>query len=627
MPQPLELLAPAKNLECGMAAIDHGADAVYIGASMFGARAAAGNPMEDIQQLCEYAHRFMARVYVTVNTIVFDQELEETRRMIGQLIDGGADALLVQDMGVWSMVREVTAEKHADVEIHASTQTDNRTPERVRWLANQGAARVVLARELSIDQIASIHQEAPGVDLEAFVHGALCVSYSGVCYASQYCFGRSANRGNCAQFCRLKFTLTDASEHQIDQPRYWLSLKDMCRIGWLERMMEAGVSSFKIEGRLKDVTYVKNVVAAYRQALDQLINQHPDKYCRASLGHCTYHFHPSLHKTFNRGFTDYYASGERRDVSSVDTPKALGEYVGKVKEMRRDSFNVAGTANFANGDGLCFFDAQHQLCGFRVNRVEGNRLFPLRMPDGLHAGCGLYRNNDVAFERLLARQSAERKIPVDISLDVDNGWCLCMSVPDTDFQVCVRRDDDVQPAQRPQRENIQRQLSKLGTTVYQLHAVHISEQASECFIPSSVLTEMRREAVSLLDRAISQKPRNKGISCTDGFSQDGMFPDEVYRRYAYLYNVSNSRAHQFYSLLGHDVRGDAFEMGNRKGNQGEPPLLMQCHHCIRYTLGYCTKNGKRAPWKEPLSLCLPDGRRFLLEFDCKKCQMNVYAEQ
>ena len=627
MPQPLELLAPAKNLECGMAAINHGADAVYIGASMFGARAAAGNSMTDIQTLCDYAHRFMARVYVTVNTIVFDHEQEETRRMIAQLIDAGADALLVQDMGVWSMVREVAAEKHADIEIHASTQTDNRTAERVRWLANQGASRVVLARELSVDQMATIHREVPGIDLEAFVHGALCVSYSGVCYASQYCFGRSANRGNCAQFCRLKFTLTDADGHQIDQPRYWLSLKDMCRIGWLEKMMEAGISSFKIEGRLKDTTYVKNVVAAYRQALDQLIDRHPDRYCRASLGRCTYHFQPSLHKTFNRGFTDYFASGERREVSSADTPKALGEYVGKVKEMRRDSFNVAGTAQFANGDGLCFFDAQHQLCGFRVNRVEANRIYPLRMPSGLQAGCGLYRNNDVSFERLLSRQSAERKIPVDVSLDIDNGWCLRLFVPDTDFEVCVRREEDLQPAQRPQRENMQRQLSKLGSTVYQLHRIHVSEKASECFMPSSVLTEMRREAVSRLDHAISHTRRNKGITYTEDSSQDGMLPDEAYRRYAYLFNVSNSRAQQYYCHLGHKVHGDAFEMGNRRGNQGERPLLMQCRHCIRYTLGYCAKEGRRVPWQEPLSLCLPDGRRFLLEFDCKKCQMNVYAEQ
>ena len=610
-----------------MAAIDHGADAVYIGASMLGARAAATNSIKDIQTLCEYAHRFLAKVYVTVNTIVFEQELEETRSMIGQLIDVGADALLVQDMGVWSMVREVAAEKHADIEIHASTQTDNRTAGRVRWLADQGASRVVLARELSVDQMAAIHREVPDVDLEAFVHGALCVSYSGVCYASQYCFGRSANCGNCAQFCRLKFSLTDAGGHEIDQPRYWLSLKDMCRIGWLEQMMEAGVSSFKIEGRLKDSTYVKNVVAAYRQALDQLIDRHPDKYGRASLGHCTYHFQPSLHKTFNRGFTDYFASGERREVASVDTPKALGEYVGKVKEMRRDSFNVAGTARFANGDGLCFFDAQHQLCGFRVNRVEDNRIFPLRMPPGLRAGCGLYRNNDVAFERLLARQSAERKIPVDISLDVDDGWCLRLSVLDTELVVDVRRDEALQPAQRPQCENIQRQLSKLGSTVYQPHHVLINEQASGCFLPSSVLTEMRRQAVSQLDNAIMQTRRNKGITYVENAAQEGMLPDEVYKRYAYLYNVSNTLSRKYYAQQGHEVHGDAFEMGNRRGNQDQPPLLMQCRHCIRYTLGYCAKEGRRAPWQEPLSLCLPDGRKFLLEFDCKKCQMNVYAEQ
>lgn len=627
-PQRLELLAPAKNLACGMAAVDHGADAVYMGATQFGARAAAGNSLDDIRAMCDYAHRFLARVYVTVNTIVFEQELAETRRLIGQLIDRGADALLVQDMGGWSLVKEVAEERHSDIEIHASTQTDNRTADRVGWLAAMGAARVVLARELSISQIASIHQSHPSVDLEAFVHGALCVSYSGVCYASQYCFNRSANRGNCAQFCRLRFELVDADHQPIGQPRYWLSLKDMCRIGCLRQLAEAGVTSFKIEGRLKDVAYVKNVVAAYSMALDELVSSHPGQYVRASLGRCTFSFRPSLYKTFNRGFTDYFAKGERTEVASVDTPKALGEYVGKVKETRRDSFNVAGTASFANGDGLCFFDSQRQLCGFRVNRVEGNRIYPLRMPVALRSGIALYRNNDVAFERLLSRQSAERKIPVDAGLYVIDGQlCVEMRIPETTIVARMCVDDCLQPAQKPQRENIQRQLSKLGATVYQLRHIDIDEQAAACFIPSSILTEMRRVVVSQLDRAILETPRSKGITVTGNDFHDGMTPDDVYNQYSYLFNVANGLARRFYESHGKDVQGYAFELGNRHGNNGEPALLMQCRHCIRHTLGFCTKEGRRAPWREPLSLRLPDGRLFPLQFDCKKCQMNVYVEK
>ena len=356
----IELLAPAKNLECGIAAIDHGADAVYIGAQRFGARVAAGNSVEDIAQLCTYAHQFGAKVYVTVNTIIYDEELEDTQRLLQDLQAANVDAILVQDMGLLSIVRSAFPLRYAkncqlSTDLHASTQTDNRTIEKVQWLRSLGFRRVVLARELSLKEIAAIHQAVPDVELEVFVHGALCVSYSGQCYASQYCFGRSANRGACAQFCRLPFDLEDADGNVIERGRHLLSLKDMCRIDQLEELMEAGAVSFKIEGRLKDIDYVKNVTAAYSQRLNEIIARHPDKYCRASLGSCTYSFTPNLQKTFNRGFTDYFLYGRKPNIFSPDTPKALGEYVGKVKEIRGNSFNVAGTASFANGDGLCFF--------------------------------------------------------------------------------------------------------------------------------------------------------------------------------------------------------------------------------------------------------------------------------
>ena len=341
----LELLAPAKNIACGMAAIDHGADAVYIGASRFGARAAAGNSVEDIARLCAYAHRFGVKVYVTLNTLVYDAELSATMQLMHELKVAGVDALLVQDMGIAS---------HAPIAVHASTQCDARTPEKVAWLQQCGFRRVVLARELSLDEIRAVHEAVPDVELEVFVHGALCVSYSGVCYASQYCFKRSANRGECAQFCRMKFDLIDAEQREIIHQRHLLSLKDLCRIDALEALADAGACSFKIEGRLKDVAYVKNVVAAYSQRLDELVAKRPQHYVRASRGRVTYHFTPDLEKTFHRGYTDYFLYGRKRGDVNFDTPKAMGTYVGRVKEIRGNSFTVAGVEAFGNGDGLCF---------------------------------------------------------------------------------------------------------------------------------------------------------------------------------------------------------------------------------------------------------------------------------
>ena len=475
---PLELLAPAKDLACGMAAVDHGADAVYIGAQRFGARAAAGNSVEDIRQLCDYAHPYGVKVYVTVNTILYDDELETTEQLIRQLDEVGVDAILVQDMGILRM-------NLPPIALHASTQTDNRTVEKVRWLKELGFQRVVLARELSVNEIAEIHKEVPDMPLEVFVHGALCVSYSGLCYASQYCFGRSANRGACAQFCRMKFDLLDATGKTIEHQRHLLSLKDLNQSDHLEELVEAGATSFKIEGRLKDVSYVKNVVAAYSQRLDAFIQKHPDDYCRASKGHCAYTFSPNLNKTFNRGFTTYFLHGRMSDIFSPDTPKAMGEYVGYVKEIRRDSFNVAGTASFANGDGLCYINQERELEGFRVNRAEGNRLYPQQMPKGLRAGMALYRNNDQAFEKQLSKQSSVRKIPIVMTLRVtDEGFSLSaegieVSIP------CAH-----QQAEKPQRENIVRQLSRLGGTPYECSRVELPEDFNY-FIPSSLLAELR----------------------------------------------------------------------------------------------------------------------------------------
>lgn len=611
---PLELLAPAKNLECGKAAIDHGADAVYIGASHFGARAAAGNSVADIAELCRYAHQYAAKVYVTVNTIIYDAELDDTQQLIDELSQVGVDAVLIQDMGVLDMV------KRTPMEAHASTQTDNRSADKVAWLHSLGFHRVVLARELSVDEIAVIHQTVPNVALEVFVHGALCVSYSGVCYASQYCFGRSANRGECAQFCRLKFKLEDAEGQIIVNDSHLLSLKDMNQSDHLAELIQAGATSFKIEGRLKDVTYVKNVTAAYSQRLNAFISQHAGSYCRASLGHCTYQFAPNLNKTFNRGFTTYFLHGRQPDIASFDTPKALGEYVGKVKELRGNSFNVAGVASFANGDGLCFINQQRELEGFRVNRVEGNRLFPLQMPNHLHAGVSLYRNNDQAFERMLAHQSSLRKMTIHIQFDaVPHGFQVMAKVDSLlkKYQAMASVNCEHQKAERMQHDNIIRQLSKMGNTPFEVADVKIAD-GFDVFVPSSVLSDLRRK---LVDNLIHDICDSLHVDHHDATPTSISMPH--YPQPSYCMNISNQEAAAFYQELTGKSVTDAFELQQPRGDK----LLMQCRHCLRYSLGYCVKRGGKTPyWHEPLRLVLPDGKHFRVQFDCAHCQMNIYAD-
>lgn len=629
----LELLAPAKNLECGKAAIDHGADAVYIGASKFGARASAGNSLDDIRELCLYAHQFGAKVYVTVNTIVYQDELEDTRALLRALTEMRVDALLVQDMAVLNLLPKDLKPLPA---LHASTQTDNRTAEKVAWLHGLGFERVVLARELSLAEIKTIHQTVPDVQLEGFVHGALCVSYSGVCYASQYCFQRSANRGACAQFCRMKFDLIDAQGREIEHQRHLLSLKDLCQIDHLEEMADAGICSFKIEGRLKDVEYVKNVVAAYSKRLNRIIEKRGDAYCRASLGQVTYYFEPDLKKTFNRGYTDYFLHHRQPYIYSPDTPKALGEYVGKVKEIRRGSFNVAGTASFANGDGLCFINDEHELEGFRINRAEGNRLFPLRMPDNLRPGAALYRNRDEAFSKLLKGKTAERKIPITLTLSVtENGFALSATGQGIK-PTCQVLEMDKQKAMKPQRDNILRQLGKLGDTPYLADVIELEGQADAYFIPSSALATLRREVVQAIELerpAEAETPSvQPSISPTAPPARklsDTLAWQPEYRKFTYLYNIANTLAESFYQREGLSNAAAAYEVsqGADEGSkQRDSVLVMQCRHCLRYSLGHCVRRGGQQPtWKEPLYLRLGDGRRFRLEFKCDECQMNIYA--
>jgi len=601
----IELLAPAKNLECGIAAIDHGADAVYIGAPKFGARAAAVNSLEDIAALVEYAHLYNARIYVTVNTILKDEELQETEKMIWALFRAGVDALIVQDMGI-------TGLNLPPIPLHASTQMDNRTVEKVRFLADAGFRQVVLARELSLREISKIHEACPDVPLEIFVHGALCVSYSGQCYVSQACFGRSANRGECAQFCRLPFSLVDAEGRVIVKDKHLLSLKDLNQSDELEALLDAGASSFKIEGRLKDVSYVKNVTAAYRRKLDAIFARRKE-YARASSGSCRYAFNPQLDKSFSRGFTHYYLHGRTKDVFSFDTPKSLGEEMGTMKEARGNYLTVAGLKSFNNGDGVCYIDEQGRLQGFRINRVEGNKLYPQEMPR-IKPRTVLYRNFDQEFEKILARKSSERRIAVSVRLtDTPFGFALTLTDED-DNSVTLSLAREKEPARTPQEENLKTQLAKFGNTPFEAVRIDI-DFAGNWFLPASVLADFRRQAV---EKLISPRRINYRRELFVLKPTAHAFPQSTL---TYLGNVMNGQAVSFYAGHGVASIAPAFERA-----PAEKAVLMFCKHCLRYSMGWCPVHQReRSPYREPYYLVSTDGKRFRLEFDCKNCQMKVNA--
>lgn len=604
--RPIELLAPAKNLECGIEAINHGADAVYIGAPRFGARAAAGNSIEDIKALVEHAHLYNARIYVTVNTILHDEELPETEKMIWELYRAGVDALIIQDMGI-------TRLNLPPIALHASTQMDNRTPEKVKFLSDIGFRQVVLARELSLDEIRKIHDTCPETLLEVFIHGALCVSYSGQCYVSQACYGRSANRGECAQFCRLAFDLVDSNGKTIEQNKHLLSLKDMNQSDNLEALLDAGATSLKIEGRLKDVSYVKNVTAYYRQKLDAIF-KYRKEYVRASSGTVKTTFTPQLDKSFSRGFTDYFLRGRNPGIFSFSTPKSLGEEVGTVKEIRGNYFTVAGVKSFSNGDGLCYIDDNGRLQGFRVNRVENNKLFPQDMPR-LKPKTRLYRNFDQEFEKLMQKKSAERKMAVDICLTENNfGFTLSLTDED-DNSVSLTLQRAKEPARTPQTDNLRNQLGKLGNTPFEAKDIKI-DLSDNWFIPSSELSELRRNAVEKLLEVRRINYRREVFRMKETKSK---FPVSTL---TYLGNVMNSSAAEFYKNHGVLKVMPAFEK-----EQPKDAVLMFCKHCIRYSMGWCPVHHKvRSPFREPYYLVSSDGRRFRLEFDCKQCQMKVLAD-
>ena len=603
----IELLAPAKNLECGIEAINHGADAVYIGAPKFGARAAAVNSLEDIEALVQYAHLYNARIYVTVNTILKEEELKETEEMIHALYRIGVDALIVQDMGITKL-------NLPPIPLHASTQMDNRTPEKVRFLWEAGFRQVVLARELSLREIKNIHTACPETPLEVFVHGALCVSYSGQCYVSQSCFGRSANRGECAQFCRLPFSLVDSDGKVIVKDKHLLSLKDMNQSDELEQLLDAGASSLKIEGRLKDVSYVKNVTAAYRQKLDAIFARRPE-YVRASSGMCRFEFKPQLEKSCSRGFTRYFLHGRGKEIFSFDTPKSLGEEMGTMKEARGNYLTVAGLKSFNNGDGGCYLDEQGRLQGFRINRVDGNKLYPQEMPR-IKPRTVLYRNFDQEFERVLSRKSAERKIEVRISLtDNEFGFSLRLTDED-DNSVTLAFPREKELARTPQTENLKTQLAKLGNTPFEAKVIEVGF-ADNWFLPVSVLADYRRQAV---EKLIAARRINYRQELSVWKQTNHAFPQTTL---TYLGNVMNTHAVSFYEEHGVQRIAMAYEK-----EAVENAVVMFCKHCLRYSMGWCPIHQRvRSPFKEPYYLMSNDGKRFRLEFDCKNCQMKVKAAQ
>lgn len=602
----IELLAPAKNLECGIAAIDHGADAVYIGAPRFGARAAAGNSLEDIAELVRYAHLYRVRIYVTLNTILKDEELPETERMIWDLYRAGVDALIVQDMGLPGL-------NLPPIPLHASTQMDNRHVEKVKFLADAGFRQVVLARELSLEQIRKIHEAVPQTPLEVFVHGALCVSYSGQCYVSQHCFGRSANRGECAQFCRLSFDMVDADGKMIVKDKHLLSLKDLNQSEELEKLLDAGASSLKIEGRLKDVTYVKNVTAYYRQRLDAIFKRRKE-YIRASSGSVRLAFKPQLDKSFTRGFTNYFLFDRNKDIFSFDTPKSLGEEMGYVKEIRGNYIVVAGVKPFSNGDGICYLDERGKLKGLRINRVENNKLFPAGEMPRIKQRTVLYRNFDQEFEKLMQRKSAERKLGVDMSLKENNfGFTLTLTDED-DVSVSIALEKEKELARTPQTDNIKAQLAKLGNTPFDVERIDV-ELRDNWFIPSSQLAELRREAVEQLLAARRMNYRQEIVSMPETHHP---FPQT---ELTYLGNVMNEGAARFYRHHGVAKMAPAFEK-----QPATDAVLMFCKHCLRYSMGWCPVHQRgKSPFREPYYLVSSDGKRFRLEFDCKFCQMKVLA--
>jgi len=608
---PLELLAPAKNADFGIEAINHGADAVYIGGPAFGARSNAGNTLADIARLSRHAHRFNAKVFVALNTILRDDELEEARRMAWQTYESGADALIVQDMGLLEI-------DLPPIQLHASTQTDNRNPVKVKFLEDTGFSQVVLARELSLKEVAEIARQT-NVALEYFVHGALCVAFSGQCFISHAHTGRSANRGECSQACRLPYTLVDDKGKTITENQHLLSMKDNNQSNNVLALAQTGVSSFKIEGRYKDLSYVKNITAHYRTLIDEVLTGHPE-FRRASSGHSTYTFTPQPEKTYNRGYTDYFANDRQDDIGAFDAAGFVGEAIGEVTEIGPNYFLVNAENNFNNGDGVCFYDAHGAVVGVRINRAEGKKLFPLAIPEELTEGTTLFRNRDQAFERALEKDSAERLVSVQpVFAETADGFTLTLTDEDgISATVNLKNNENsgkeiAKNAERATATLIE-QLGKFGNTMFAAQPAEL-QLSQAWFLPTGAINALRREATEKLElarlAAYQRPPRAEPATNPVPYPQEEL---------TYLGNVFNTKARQFYEKHGVKLIAEAYEANQEKGMVS----LMITRHCLRFSFNLCPKEVKHLK-PDPMTL-VNGSEKLILKFDCKACEMHVIGK-
>jgi putative protease len=596
----IELLAPAKNYYGGKAAIDCGADAVYMAAQRFGARKAAGNAMADIERLAHYAHRYYAKIYLTLNTILYDHELEAARSIVMDAWRAGIDAVIVQDMALLEM-------ELPPVPLFASTQTHNATPEKVKFLQAAGFQRVILARELSLAQIRDIRQNT-AVDLEFFVHGALCVCYSGQCYLSEALAGRSANRGACAQPCRNTYDLLDANGRTLVKNKHLMSLPDLNLSQSLPELLQAGITSFKIEGRLKNESYVKNVVSYYRQQLNNVLTG--GKYKKASSGTSVYFFTPNPASTFSRGFTDYFLHGRPERLASFHTAKAVGEKIGVVTALHAGYLCYKGKATLHNADGICFFDRCNQLCGVKVNKVDGEKIFVQHL-QGLQVGATLYRNYDHTFEKQL-QNSAKRTIAVDLQFIVTQDHIRLAAKDEDRVETELLESNIFSPAGNPEKtnENIRVQLEKTGNTIFQIRNTFI-QNTPAYFFPVSTLNQWRRALLTRLETAREQQRKRPQSVHTPNSAP---YPET---KVDYRANVANALAQQFYARHGATVAAPAFEIA-----RSQQTHYMRTKYCLKYEQGYCPKKNPGKILHEPLYL-FNNGRKIKQTFDCQNCEMTM----
>ncbi len=623
MTDTLELLAPARDAAIGIEAVNHGADAVYIGGPAFGARDKASNEIADIATLAAHAHRYGARVYMTLNTILRDDELDIARRVAWQAWDAGIDALIVQDMGLLEI-------DLPPIQLHASTQCDTRTPEKARFLQDVGFSKIILARELTLEQIRAVRGQVDRATLEFFVHGALCVAYSGQCFISHAHTGRSANRGNCSQECRLPYTVTDAQGRVIAHEKHVLSLQDNDQSANLAALVDAGVRSFKIEGRYKDLGTVKNVTAHYRQLIDALLGERSDLRA-ASSGRTRFGFTPDPRRAFNRGSTDYFVNGRRDDLGAFDTPKHAGLPIGEVLRVEHDHFDVQladATLALANGDGLTYFDLHKELIGLQANTVAplGGGAWRVRPNEtiedlkDLRPHTPIHRNRDMAWDRLLAKPSAERRIDVTLQItDTDDGFALAITDADghaahARVSHAHERAHDAGKADATIREH----LARLGQSAFAATRIDIAF-AEPWFVPASVANALRRDAVAALEAArAAALPR---LTRTAAVEPPVPYPGDAL---TYLANVYNEKAHDFYVKHGVQIIDAAYESHEELGEVS----LMITKHCVRWSLSLCPKQAKGVTGvqgtvrAEPLTM-KSGGDTLTLRFDCKPCEMHV----